>query len=172
MNKKSIAEPTIFEQVVLRHQKSIWLYLRFLGCDEALADDICQETFLGVRHIHFEDFEPQAEASYLRTTARRLVLKHHQYESKTRKLQLDLEKAETTWQSYEQAKGQEQTLLDALRQCLEKLSEKNRRILKLYYEQEYTYKKIAELEDMSTQGVKMALRRSKRGLETCIKRKS
>src|SRR5947199_10741474 len=30
------------------HRLGIWRYLRFLGCDDAAADDLTQETFLAI----------------------------------------------------------------------------------------------------------------------------
>ena len=46
---KSTAPPRLeFSQLVARHHEMVWRYLRLLGCESALAEDLTQETFLGV----------------------------------------------------------------------------------------------------------------------------
>ncbi|MCA8940715.1 MAG: hypothetical protein KDB07_12935, partial [Planctomycetes bacterium] len=38
------------EAFIARYQRAIWLWLRVLGSDEALADDLTQETLLKALH--------------------------------------------------------------------------------------------------------------------------
>ena len=70
------AESTGFDPVRLieHHQAGVWRYLRVLGCDPALADDLTQETFLHVMQRSFDDHSPAATAAYLRTTAHNLYM--------------------------------------------------------------------------------------------------
>ena len=35
-------------ELIERHQRGVWRYLRMLGCDSSTADDLTQETFLQV----------------------------------------------------------------------------------------------------------------------------
>ena len=39
-------EPLDAASLVRTHQAAVWRYLRYLGADEALADDLTQDTFL------------------------------------------------------------------------------------------------------------------------------
>src|SRR5690242_14704515 len=58
------------------HRLGIWRYLRFLGCDDAAADDLTQETFLAVARGASGNGEPVRDLpAYLRGIARNLFLK-------------------------------------------------------------------------------------------------
>jgi hypothetical protein len=57
-------------ELVRKHQAGVWRYLRFLGCDEARADDLTQETFLAVLKGSFQQRGEAETAAYLRTVAR------------------------------------------------------------------------------------------------------
>ena len=60
--------------LVRTHQAGVWRYLRFLGADPALADDLTQETFLAVVDHPPRDLGTEACAAWLRATGRRLFL--------------------------------------------------------------------------------------------------
>ena len=45
---------TQLADLVRQHQAGVWRYLRFLGCDRPLADDLTQETFLAVLETPFD----------------------------------------------------------------------------------------------------------------------
>ena len=38
-------DPLSPEELIQKYQNGIWRYLRVLGCEASLADDITQETF-------------------------------------------------------------------------------------------------------------------------------
>src|SRR5436853_1342032 len=62
------------------HRLGIWRYLRFLGCDDAAADDLTQETFLavarGAGNGRSGSGEPVRDVpAYLRGIARNLFLR-------------------------------------------------------------------------------------------------
>jgi RNA polymerase sigma-70 factor (ECF subfamily) len=73
METATIEQSGDLAELVRLHQAGIWRYLRFLGCDEARADDLTQETFLAVHRRPFHQRGEAATAAYLRTVAR------HQY---------------------------------------------------------------------------------------------
>src|SRR5262245_43445502 len=52
------------------HQAGVWRFLRVLGADVALADDLTQETFLSVYRAGFEDRGEKSTRAYLRTVAK------------------------------------------------------------------------------------------------------
>lgn len=49
---------TVFARMVHEHQAGLWRYLRYLGCEPALAEDLVQEVFLAVWQRPFEDRGP------------------------------------------------------------------------------------------------------------------
>ncbi len=62
------------ERIIRDHQSGVWRYLRSLGCDLPLAEDLTQETFLAVLQKPFDDYHPAATAAYLRRVARNLLM--------------------------------------------------------------------------------------------------
>jgi RNA polymerase sigma-70 factor (ECF subfamily) len=64
-------------RLVERHQSGVWRYLRALGCDPVLAEDLTQDTFLAVLRQPFEEYSEAATAAYLRRTARNLYVNSH-----------------------------------------------------------------------------------------------
>ena len=72
------AQPLDPSDLITRHQRGVWRYLRMLGCDSATADDLTQETFLRVlRREKFVQHSESATASYLRRTAYNLLVSRH-----------------------------------------------------------------------------------------------
>ena len=57
------------EAIIRRHQRGVWRFLRWLGADPALADDLLQEAFLLLLQRPPVDRREQAIAAWLRTTA-------------------------------------------------------------------------------------------------------
>ncbi len=49
---------------IAKHQEGVWRYLRAIGCDSNLADDLTQETFLAVLRRPFEWVNDAASAGY------------------------------------------------------------------------------------------------------------
>ena len=58
-----------FEQLVRDHQAMVWRYLRFLGCDPALADELTQDTFVAVYRHRGSPNSLGAPRPYLRKVA-------------------------------------------------------------------------------------------------------
>src|SRR5687768_10008418 len=105
-------------ELVQRHQAAVWRYLRFLGCDEARADDLLQETFLAVLEKPFEQRCDVATAAYLRTVARNRFLAAVRKEKNALTL-AELAIAEEVWSQTPGAGSDE--YLDSLGDCLEEL---------------------------------------------------
>src|SRR4051812_1589780 len=64
-------------RLIADHQVGIWRFLRALGCEPSLADDLTQETFLAVLERPFAEINQAATSSYLRTIARNLLVSYH-----------------------------------------------------------------------------------------------
>ena len=152
--------------LIEQHQARLWRYLRYLGCDDAQADDLLQETFLAVLRKGIEDRGYAATSAYLRTTARNLFLMALRQSSRQPLLE-DLESAEQVWCRWHGDDGGE-AHLEALRACLETLDGRARRAVDLRYREERGRAAMAAELEMSEDGVKTLLRRTRELIRRCI----
>ena len=63
-------------RLIQTYQAGVWRYLRVLGCEAALAEDLTQETFLAVLQRPFQEVNAAATNAYLRKTALNLYISH------------------------------------------------------------------------------------------------
>jgi hypothetical protein len=105
------------------HQADVWRFLRLIGCESALADDLTQETFLYIYRNPIEEISHAATSTYLRKAARNLLLNRRRKEG--REQPLNVEAAEAAWAALTPS-GHGDDRLEALQRCLEKLAERAR----------------------------------------------
>ncbi len=160
-------EPTPPAELIRRHQRALWRWLRFLGADGPTAEDLVQETFLVVLRGPFEDRGPAATSAWLRAVARNLFLKDRRREARAAAA---LEEAEAVWLRF-RAEDEENGLKDALRACLEELPERGRRVLGLRYEDGWSRARIARELSLGEEGVKSLLARLRKALRACVERR-
>jgi RNA polymerase sigma-70 factor (ECF subfamily) len=154
-----------FANLIRAHQASVWRYLRFLGCDEARADDLVQETFLAVWKRPFEDRGSPAARAYLRRVARNLFLMEVR-RRRARPLFTDLAAADEVWIEHDEDDGE--AYRAALEKCLDTLAERVRRALEMFYRQGAGRSRIGEALGMTVDGVKTMMRRAREALRGCI----
>ena len=157
-----------FVGLLQAHQAPVWRYLRFLGCDEAQADDLAQETFLAVWRKPFEDRGAAAARAYLRRVARNLFLmavRRH----KARPVLQDLDVADAVWAEHDADDGDGYRA--ALAACLETLTERSQQALDLFYREGAGRSRIAEVLGLTLDGVKTLMRRARETLRLCIGRR-
>ncbi len=157
-----------FVDLIRAHQAQVWRYLRFLGCDEAQADDLAQETFLAVWEKPFADRGAAATRSYLRRVAKNLFLMAVR-RRRARPAFRDLETADTAWVEHVVDDGDGYRA--ALASCLEALSGRARRALELFYADGAGRSRIAEELGLTRDGVKTLMRRARETLRSCIGRR-
>ena len=155
--------------LVQEYRSRIWRYLRFLGAPNEQADDLTQETFVAVLKHPFEERDPRATSTYLRTTARNLFLMSRRGVENNIVIQ-NPELAESVWEKFEKDDGGER-YLDALADCLEGVNGRARQAIQLQYSERKSRLDIAEILDMTPDGVKTLLRRTRSALRDCIHRK-
>jgi RNA polymerase sigma-70 factor (ECF subfamily) len=216
METATIEQSGDLAELVRLHQAGIWRYLRFLGCDEARADDLTQETFLAVHRRPFHQRGAAATAAYLRTVARHqylMALRHdrrrpaltgliegngHAAGHGTSKhgngnngngnnaqrngdggghatdaasmVEDNLDLADEVWTSFTREDGG-QCWLDALRTCVETLNGRARQAIDLHYREDQSRAAIAATLEMTEDGVKSLLRRTRDLLRKCIESK-
>jgi RNA polymerase sigma-70 factor, ECF subfamily len=154
--------------LVQRHQTGLWRYLRGLGCDDALADDLVQETFLKVIQKPFDYFDENTTGAYLRRIAHNLFISTQRRAGKVVAVE-DIQKFERVWcELISDRDGQE--YLDALRECFRKLGERSRWALEMRFRSRMTRAKIAENLEITENGAKNLMQRAKTRLKECVER--
>ncbi len=168
--KSSATGPALDAARLIReHQAGVWRYLRVLGCNTELAEDLTQETFLAVLKRSFTDNGPIATSAYLRQTARNLYISHQRRAGRYTLVE-DVADIDATWDRWA-GKDDGEQVLATLKQCLEGLSERARMALDLRFRQERSREQIAAAVEMSQDGAKNLLQRSKQFLRECMERK-
>lgn len=162
---QAAAAPLDVQRLVHEHQTGVWRYLRVLGCPAAEADDLTQETFLAVLTKPFHDYNRQATAAYLRRVARNLFISSRRRAVAT----AELDDAEAAWLRWAvQDDGED--LMNALRGCLQKLTDRARQVLDLRFGRQASRAEIASAVGLSEDGAKNLLQRTKQQLRECIER--
>ena len=157
---------TTLESLIHTHQVGVWRYLRFLGCEANLAQDLTQEVFLEVIKKPFENRSEEQSASYLRTAARFRYGKYLRSTSKE-KAPLDFDVADEVWN--EQVTDDSMSAyLSALKDCMEELPTRAQSALKSKYWNSGKLEDVAESLGMELSGLKSLLQRSKAKLRACI----
>ena len=157
-----------FAALVVEHQRGVWRYLRFLGCDPSLADDLTQETFVAAYRAGVKDLGHQALAAYFRVVARRLFARS--LKVRRRLVLEEIERADEVWAEFNDDDGGDGRI-EALRRCLEKLEERERRIVNLRYGEQASRQSLADKTGLSDDGAKNLLQRTKAKLRECIERR-
>jgi RNA polymerase sigma-70 factor (ECF subfamily) len=164
------------ETLVRMHQAEVYRYVRYLGAESAaVAEDLVQETFLAA----FRSSSPpsgadgRVQSAWLRGIARNLFLGYcrHARNAKVRSDSDALDRAEVLWSSQFLRGGDGFDYVEALRSCMQKLADRQRHMLQLQYTEGKSRAEIASLLEMTEDGIKSALRRTRAALAECIKRR-
>jgi RNA polymerase sigma-70 factor (ECF subfamily) len=156
-------------RLIETYQAGVWRYLRALGCEAALAEDLTQDTFLAVLQRPFQDINPAATAVYLRRTAFNLFISHQRRAGKVIAV-ADVEDLDRTWSAWA-GNDQGEALLDALRDCLQGLSERARKALTMRFRGDNSRAEIAAALEITEHGAKNLMQRAKQQLRECIETK-
>lgn len=165
------------------HQARVWAYLRLLGCDPALADDLTQETFLTVMRKGFEERDERATTAYLRGVARFLYLRDRRAQARSKEVRAgDLlinvaaaddaaaDAVDRVWEKYAQGEDDADAVA-FLRECMELLEGRAREVVEACYRDQLSGEEIAGRLGTTLDGVKSLLKRTKRNLRECVERK-
>lgn len=158
-------------ELITRHQRGVWRYLRMLGCDAATADDLTQETFLRVlRQNNFVQLSESATASYLRRTAYNLLVSRHR---KLGRMQTVAESSvlDEIWNRWA---GQDLTgdaAVEALRSCLQGLTERAQLALRMRFAENANRVDIGKALGITDHGARNLMQRAKQQLRQCVEEK-
>ncbi|MCA9261937.1 MAG: RNA polymerase sigma factor [Planctomycetales bacterium] len=154
--------------LVTEHQRDIWRYLRYLGASREDADDLTQDTFLVVARSDFQPRSRGETAAYLRTAARNRLLMQRRTEGR-RISTVALTAADEVWASYA-PEGRSESLVEQLGQCVEGLEGRARSAVAAFYVEGLSREQLAGRLQMTVDGVKTLLRRTRQALRSCIER--
>jgi RNA polymerase sigma-70 factor (ECF subfamily) len=156
-------------RLIVEHQTGIWRYLRALGCDPPLAEDLTQETFLAVLEKPFSDYHPIATGAYLRRVARNLFISFRR-RSDTAISVANVDAIDARWSRWAgESDGGE--LLETLKECLAALGERARESLDMRYRDKRSREEIAAALGVGVHGAKNLMQRARQTLRECIERK-
>lgn len=164
------------ESLVRTHEAEVFRYVRYLGpISSAEAEDLVQDTFLAAYRSPSPPAsqEPRLMAAWLRGIARNLFLSHCRKvrNSPIRTDTASLERAEATWAGEFLREGDGFDYVEALRGCVSKLAQKQKRVLDLYYTDGKSRAELASLCAMTEDGVKSLMRRTRAALAECIRKR-
>jgi len=162
----------MLDVLVREHQAELYRYLCYLGASAHAAEDLVQETFLAAYRIekYPDASDPRGCSAWLRAIARNMFLRYCR--RKKRNLEFAsgsyLEQADAVWQSEFLREGDGFDYVEALRECLDRLSDRQRRVLELRYAQRKSRVEMARMLAMTENGVKSLLRRLRSALGDCV----
>jgi len=149
------------EALIRRHWPAVRRYLRVLGADAAAADDLAQDVFVLALQKRVVDRGGRTLA-WLRRAARLRFL-----EVRRERRGVAIDEAELVWQEQERDGDARR---QALRQCLQLLTERSQQAVRLAYGERRSWQQIAAALGIRASGVKTLLRRCRAALRECIER--
>ncbi|MFG0260936.1 MAG: RNA polymerase sigma factor [Novipirellula sp. JB048] len=158
-------------ELITRHQRGVWRYLRMLGCDSATADDLTQETFLRVlNQAGFVQHSDAATAAYLRRTAYNLLVSRHRKQNRVKTV-AEPAVLDEIWNRWAGKDLTGDITIDALKNCLGLLTERAQSALQMRYRDEISRVEIGAALGITDHGARNLLQRAKQQLRDCIEEK-
>jgi RNA polymerase sigma-70 factor, ECF subfamily len=159
------------EELVRLHQAGLWRYLRMLGCDASLADDLTQEAFLKVlRQDNFTQHSDEATSAYLRRTAHNLLVSLHRKGGR-KKTSFTSDPLDEIWDRWAGRDLSGDVAIDALRECMQALTERAQLALRMRFADESSRSSIADALEISEHGARNLMQRAKQQLKDCVQQK-
>lgn len=162
------------EAWVRRHQAAPWRFLRLCGCPGDIAEDLVQEALLAALHKGVDAQPDPVAASWLRGAVTNLWRMHLRSQrvrgDALATFAADLALAELAY-SRCAADDDGEAYRAALVQCLERLDEGAREVVRLRYERGLSRDELAARLGLGAEGVKAKLRRVREALRDCVERR-
>jgi RNA polymerase sigma-70 factor (ECF subfamily) len=160
----------IFEKDLKNTQDQIRSFIARSGVQIDDVDDIAQEVYI----IYYTNFNKRPEdgnvSAWLKGIARNVCL--HYFRSKkssAKNMEFIMEVLEQVEVPFEKVSFKAKAA-DALKKCLQKLSEKNRKIIQMFYQDGKDYKAISKQLSTTAKTIGMTLYRIKILLKECVER--
>jgi RNA polymerase sigma-70 factor (ECF subfamily) len=158
-----------FETILRETHARVRAYCAGMGVAAHEVDDLAQDVYLEL-YKNFDKIPEGVEPlRWLKGIARNLCLNHFRRSSRRSRLQREaLAEILARTDVKTEVPIREGTLQNALDQCLEKLPEKSRRLVKLRYADELTSDAIAKTTNSTAEAIRVALFRIRATLKDCI----
>lgn len=159
-----------FVRQLTAHQSQLFGYVHSLLGDRHRAAEVVQETNL-VLWRKLDEFQPERPfLPWAFAIARYQVLAHLRDRQRD-KLLLDAELVESLSDEASRRAEELDELRQALRPCLQQLTDRNRELIEQRYLQDAPMARIAESMGRSKEAIKVALMRVRRQLSECVQRR-
>jgi RNA polymerase sigma factor (sigma-70 family) len=155
----------MLQETLQEHAAMLRRYLYVLGAGADRIDDLVQEVFVVALHKLLLDRGPAATAQFLRGVAKNLLLRQRRSFAARREVEL----GDEVWR--EQCGEEGDRRADALRNCVEGLPERGRRLLQRCYADGAGRHELGLEFGMAVDGIKTTLRRLRAALRACIERR-
>lgn len=154
---------------LMANQQRIYAFILTLVPNWADADDLMQQT-AQVMWCRFEESEPVKNfASWGMRIAQNNIMNYYAKKKRERVL-FDDDLLKNVMQHTEVVCTNTDVRIEALRRCLHKLREKDRRLIRTLYEQGLTIKQLATQVERPVQGLYKAIARIHDALLQCVRR--
>ncbi len=165
---------TAFAQFIREHQASLRSFLRVIGVQPDSVDDLAQETFMAAFR-ELDRFDADKDfGKWLRGIARNLTRNELRKSARRRRI-LDEDLTEHLLAEADSDHREdefEETYFHSLRDCLERLPNKSRRLITGRYADEWKAPFLADQFQMTSTAVRLALMRIRRQLRDCIEKRA
>lgn len=158
------------ESLIAEHQAGVWRYLRAIGCDPSLADDLTQETFVAVLKRPFQHFSHSSTASYLRRVAYHLLVTLRRRQERVIVTD-DMETLDRDWSRWAGSDASGSEMIDALADCFSRLTKRAQASLRMRFSENASRDTIAQSLGITEHGAKNLMQRAKLQLKQCLDEK-
>lgn len=138
-----------------------------MGCDQSLADDLTQETFVAVLRRPFVQISPSATSSYLRRVAYHLLVTYRRKQKRMTTTD-ELDSLDVQWIRWAGQEGTGSEIFDALAECFSRLTNRAQTSLKMRFSEDASRERIAKKLGITEHGAKNLMQRAKLQLKECL----
>jgi len=160
-----------YEEIVNRYQREILRIVSLTLYDRSQTEDIVQQVFVNA-FVHLADFELGRDfGAWLRTIARNAVREHLRNHARyDRRLRAYGELVNQRWEDDDRAVDFDESLRQALHNCLQRLPPKAARTIRLRYHEGLDFRTMAARMNTTAGALRNLLSRVRVQLRECIER--
>lgn len=157
-----------FFKLFIENENKIYTFILMLVPNKADANDIFQETSM-VMWDKFGEFEEESNfAAWGRKIAYNKIL-NFRVTSKRSRVCFNARLMDVIYSKTADVLDEIDPRLTALRRCMKRLNENDRKLIKMHYEDSISIKKIAQTLDRSVHGLYKVMSRIYNQLSKCVK---
>ena len=158
----------LFERVLVESHGDVRAYLAALGVPVGTVDDLAQDAYLAWYHAPEQRPEEVEPVRWLRGIARRMALNFFRSSKRAEERHASVVAELLATEPMELPLRADDDASAVLEQCLEKLPDKQRTVLRLSYEDNLASHDVATRLDMTAAAVRILLMRVRAALRECI----